>query len=177
RWGGFLNGIDQFDAHFFGISPREAARMDPQQRLMLEVAYEAVEDAGHTLDQLAGTDTAVFVGMSSYEYPGLQVSYNDRTPIDVYTNTGGALSIAANPISYSFNLKGASAAVDTACSSALVAVHQACESIWHHGAPFALAGGVNVLLEPDGFIGFSRLSMLSPDGRCKAFDACGNGFV
>src|SRR5262249_4420343 len=134
-----------------------------------------VEDAGHTLDQLAGTEAAVFVGMSSYEYPGMQVSYNDRSPIDVYTNTGGALSIAANRISYSFNLKGASAAVDTACSSALVAVHLACENIWHHGAPFALAGGVNVLLEPDGFIGFSRLSMLSPEGRCKAFAAGRHG--
>lgn len=177
RWGGFIEGIDQFDAAFFGISPREAARMDPQQRLLMEVAWEALEDAGLTLERVANTKTAVFAGISSYDYMNLQAVGADRSGIDVYSNTGGAFSIAANRISYFFNFKGPSAAVDTACSSALVGVHLACQSIWHEGCTMALAGGVNVLLMPDGYIGFSRLSMLSPDGRCKAFDSRANGFV
>jgi amino acid adenylation domain-containing protein/non-ribosomal peptide synthase protein (TIGR01720 family) len=176
RWGGFLSEIDQFDSHFFGISPREAARMDPQQRLLLEVAWEALEDAGLALEGIAESKTSVYVGISSYDYQNLQAS-GDRDKIDVYTNTGGALSIAANRISYCFNFKGPSMAVDTACSSALVAVHLACQSMWYDDCTMALAGGVNVLISPDGYIGFSRLSMLSPDGRCKAFDARANGFV
>ena len=177
RWGGFIKGIDQFDAHFFGISPREASRMDPQQRLLLEVAFEALEDGGVVLERVADSKTAVFVGISSYDYMSLQAMGGDYTNIDVYSNTGGALSIAANRISYCFNFKGPSAIVDTACSSALVGVHLACQSIWYEGCTMALAGGVNVLLAPNGYIGFSRLSMLSPDGRCKAFDAKANGFV
>ncbi|MDB5313855.1 MAG: mycocerosate synthase [Gemmataceae bacterium] len=177
RWGGFVDAIDQFDPHFFGISPREAARMDPQQRMLLEVAWEAVEDAGQPLGQLAGHRVGVFVGISSWDYSVLQTSFRDRAAIDTYTNTGGSLSIAANRISYCFDFRGPSVSVDTACSSALVAVHLACRSIWVDGCPLALAGGVNALLTPDWFIGFSRLGMLSPDGRCKAFDARGNGFV
>jgi amino acid adenylation domain-containing protein len=177
HWGGFIEGIDQFDPHFFGISPREASRMDPQQRLLLEVAWEALEDGGQPLERCSGSKTAVFVGISSWDYAMGQTSFRDRAVIDVYTNTGGALSIAANRISYCFNLAGPSAAVDTACSSALVAVHLACQSIWAGGCPLALAGGVNALLLPDWYVGFSRLGMLSPDGRCRAFDARANGFV
>ncbi len=177
RWGGFIEGIDLFDAHFFGISPREASRMDPQQRLLLEVAYEALEDAGVVLERVAESKTSVFVGISSYDYMTMQATGGDASGIDVYSNTGGALSIASNRISYCFNFKGPSASVDTACSSALVGVHLACQTIWQEGCTMALAGGVNVLIMPDGYIGFSRLSMLSPDGRCKSFDAEGNGFV
>jgi acyl transferase domain-containing protein/NADPH:quinone reductase-like Zn-dependent oxidoreductase/acyl carrier protein len=177
RWGGFVKDIDCFDPSFFGISPREAAHMDPQQRLLLETAWEALEDGGQTLERLAGSKTAVFVGISSWEYSFAQICFRDRGVIDVYTNTGGALSIAANRISYCFDLKGPSIAVDTACSSALVAVHLACKSIWEEGCPLALAGGVNALLLPDWYVGFSRLGMLSPDGRCHAFDAAANGFV
>jgi thioester reductase-like protein len=177
RWGGFLTGIDQFDPQFFSMSPREAARTDPQQRLLLEVAWEALEDGGQTLENLAGSRTAVFVGISSWDYAGLQTSFRDLTDIDVYTNIGGALSIVANRISYCFNLQGPSAAIDTACSSALVAVHFACQSIWEGGCRLALAGGVNVLLSMGPYIGFSRLAMLSADGRCRAFDARANGFV
>src|SRR5579875_6646 len=175
--GGFIENIDQFDAAFFGISPREAAHMDPQQRLILETAWEALEDGGQVLERLAGSKTAVFVGISSWEYSFAQVNFRDRAAIDAYTNTGGALSIAANRISYCFDLRGPSAAVDTACSSALVAVHLACKSIWEEGCELALAGGVNALLLPDWYVGFSRLGMLSPDGRCHAFDAAANGFV
>ncbi len=176
-WGGFVNGIDKFDAAFFGISPREAARMDPQQRLMLEVAWEALEDGGLPLERLAGQQVAVYVGVSSYEYALIQNNNRDYTLVDTYANTGSAQSIVANRISYCFNLRGPSAAIDTACSSALVAVHLACVSLWSGESTMALAGGVNALVWPGGFIGFTRLSMLSPDGRCKAFDAGANGFV
>ena len=177
RWGGFVEGIDRFDPHFFGISPREAARMDPQQRLLLEVAWEGLEDAGLRLDRISGSRTAVFVGISSFDYSVLETSFRDRGEIDVYSNTGGSLSIAANRISYCFDFRGPSAAVDTACSSALVAVHLACRSIWQDGCPLALAGGVNALLLPDWYVGFCRMGMLSPEGRCRAFDAGASGFV
>jgi acyl transferase domain-containing protein/acyl carrier protein len=177
RWGGFIDAIDQFDAPFFGIAPREAARMDPQQRLLLEVAWEALEDGGLPLERVAGRPVAVYVGVSSYEYALIQNDNRDYSEVDTYTNTGSAQSIVANRISYCFNLRGPSLAIDTACSSALVAVHLACESLWKGEATLGLAGGVNVLIWPGGYIGFSRLSMLSPDGRCKAFDASANGFV
>ena len=177
RWGGFVEGIDRFDPHFFGISPREAVRMDPQQRLLLEVAWEGLEDAGLRLDRVSGSRTAVFVGISSFDYSILETSFHDRGEIDVYSNTGGSLSIAANRISYSFDFRGPSAAVDTACSSALVAVHLACRSIWQDGCPMAIAGGVNALLLPDWYVGFCRMGMLSPEGRCRAFDAGAGGFV
>ncbi len=177
RWGGFVEGIDRFDPHAFGISPREAARMDPQQRLLLEVAWESLEDGGLSLERLSGSNTAVFVGISSFDYSVMETSFRDRGGIDVYSNTGGSLSIAANRISYCLNLRGPSLAVDTACSSALVAVHLACESIWRDGCTLALAGGVNALLLPDWYVGFSRMNMLSPEGRCRAFDASASGFV
>src|SRR5262245_27317502 len=141
RWGGFVEGIDRFDPHFFGISPREAARMDPQQRLLLEVAWEGMEDAGLPPSRLAGSRTAVFVGISSFDYAVMGTSFRDRGEIDVYSNVGGSLSIAANRVSYAFDFRGPSAAVDTACSSALVAVHLACQSLWREGCPVALAGG------------------------------------
>ncbi len=175
RWGGFIEEIDGFDPQFFGISPREASRMDPQQRLLLEVAWEAIEDAGLPLERIAGTRTAVFAGISSWDYSLLQTNFRDRASIDVYTNTGSSLSIASNRISYCFDFRGPNATVDTACSSALVAVHMACRSIWVDGCAMALAGGVNAAIMPDWYIGFSRLGMLSPDGRCKAFDARANG--
>src|SRR5579864_1644942 len=177
RWGGFIGGIDQFDPNFFGISPREAARMDPQQRLLLETTWEALEDGGQVLERISGSKIAVFVGVSNWDYALLQRNSRDRGVINAYTSTGGSLSIAANRISYCFDFRGPSAAVDTACSSALVAVHLACRSIWEENCPLALAGGVNALLTPDTTIGFSRLSMLSPDGRCRAFDAAANGYV
>ncbi len=177
RWGGFIEGIDRFDPQFFGISPREAARMDPQQRLLMEVAWEGLEDAGFCLERISGSRTSVFVGISSFDYSVLETSFRDRGEIDVYSNTGGSLSIAANRISYGFDFRGPSAAVDTACSSALVAVHLACRSIWQDGCPMALAGGVNALLLPDWYVGFCRMGMLSPEGRCRAFDARAGGFV
>ncbi|MBN3925716.1 type I polyketide synthase [Nostoc sp. NMS4] len=175
--GGFIENIDQFDAQFFGISPKEAERIDPQQRILLEVAYEALEDAGQVPEHLSGSKTGVFIGISSHDYIDIQTSVSDRTLINAYTNQGGAMSIAANRISYVFDFKGPSMAVDTACSSALVAVHLACQSIWNQESTQALAGGVNAVLKPEGSIGFSKASMLSPDGKCKSFDASADGFV
>jgi len=175
--GGFLDTIDQFDPQFFGISPREAPYIDPQQRLLLETAWEAIEDAGMVLDLERGTDIGVFVGVSHNDYQGLQHTPTDRVGISAHTPTGSAHSIAANRISYCLNLSGPSLALDTACSSALTAVHVACEHILAGRCKTALAGGVRVMITPDGFIGFSQAGMLSPEGKCKAFDAAANGFV
>ncbi|MGB9157567.1 MAG: polyketide synthase, partial [Chthoniobacterales bacterium] len=175
--GGFLEQIDQFDPQFFGISPREAPYVDPQHRLLLETAWEAIEDAGVVLNFEKGSDVAVFVGISHNDYQGIQSTAFDHFGIAPHTPTGSAHSIAANRISYCLNLRGPSVAMDTACSSALTAIHTACEHIWVGRGDTALAGGVTVIITPGGFIGFSQASMLSPDGRCAAFDARANGFV
>ncbi len=177
RRGGFIEGIDQFDPQFFGISPREAPYVDPQHRLLLETAWEAMEDAGIVLDLERGTDLAVFVGISHNDYQIIQGTPWDCSGITPHSPTGTAHSIAANRISYCFNLRGPSVALDTACSSALTAVHLACQHIWSGHGETALAAGVTVMITPGGFIGFSQASMLSPEGRCKAFDASANGFV
>lgn len=175
KWGGFIHDFDRFDAQFFGISPREALRMDPQQRWLLETAWESLEDAGMAPSSLKGSDTAVFVGIASNDYAN--VAQSDPRNVDVHTNSGSTLSIASNRISYLFDFKGPAVSVDTACSSALVAVNLACESIWGGQADMALAGGVNALLTPDASIGFSKASMLSPSGQCFAFDARADGYV
>src|SRR5467141_3685374 len=175
--GGFIDGIDQFDPQFFGISPREAPYVDPQHRLLLETAWEAIEDAGFLLDFERGTDLGVFVGISHNDYQGIQSTSFDHFSIGPYTPTGSAHSIAANRISYCLNLRGPSVAMDTACSSALTAVHAACEHIWAGRGDVALAGGVTVMISPGGFIGFSQAGMLSPEGQCAAFDASASGFV
>jgi acyl transferase domain-containing protein/acyl-CoA synthetase (AMP-forming)/AMP-acid ligase II/acyl carrier protein len=175
RWGGFLQGVDLFDAPFFRISPREAAHMDPQQRLLLEVTWEALEHAGLAPDKLAGSETGVFIGISSNDYSQLRNS--DPRLIDAYVGTGNAHSIAANRLSYFFDLRGPSIAIDTACSSSLVAVHQACQSLRDRECSMALAGGVNVILSPDLTIAFSQAQMMSSDGRCKTFDDDADGYV
>jgi len=174
---GFLDEIDQFDPQFFGISPREAPYIDPQQRLLLETAWEAIEDAGQVLDFEKGTDIGVFMGVSHNDYQTIQGSSTDRKGISAHSPIGTAHSIAANRISYCFNLSGPSLSMDTACSSALTAVHLACESLRAGHCKMAMAGGVTVMITPDGFIGFSQAGMLSPDGKCKAFAAEANGFV
>lgn len=175
RWGGFLRDVDCFDREFFGISPREAAALDPQQRLLLEVTWEALEDAGQVRTALTGSDTAVFVGISTYDYALLQAPHVDG--IDVYWGTGNALSIAANRISYLFDLRGPSLAIDTACSSSLVAVHMACQSLRSGESQLAIAGGVNVILSPNAAINFTKAGVMAPDGRCKSFDASADGYV
>ena len=171
------HGIDEFEPECFGISPREAAYIDPQQRLLLEVAWEAVEDAGYPADALAGTRTGVFIGISTSDYANIQTNPYKLEGLDAHTATGSANSIAANRISYCLNLLGPSFAVDTACSSSLVAVHLARRSLLNGECELALVGSVNVLLTPGPFALFSAASMLSPTGRCKAFDASADGFV
>src|SRR6202166_3685950 len=177
RRGGFVDGLDQFDPQFFGISLREAPYVDPLHRLLLETTWEAIEDAGLVLDLEKGTDIGVFVGISHSDYQGIQHTATDRAAISAHTSTGTSHSIAANRISYCLNLRGPSIAMDTACSSALTAVHLACEQILAGRCKAAIAGGVTVLISPDGLIAFSQAGMLSPEGKCKAFDAAANGFV
>ncbi|AKH85658.1 hypothetical protein AA958_29290 [Streptomyces sp. CNQ-509] len=175
RWGGFLDGVDRFDAGFFGISRQEATRMDPQQRLLAEVAFEALENAGMPSDRLAGSPTGVFVGISTFDYATGQL--RDLDAIDPYTGTGSALSISANRLSYLLDLRGPSLAVDTACSSSLVAVLQACASLERGDCELALAGGVNLVLSPAFAINFSKAGAMSADGRCKPFDSRADGYV
>ena len=172
---GVLDDVEHFDAAFFGISPREAEQMDPQQRLLLELAWEALENGGQVPDRLAGSDCAVYVGIASTDYLNRRV--DDPASMDAYTMTGNTASIASNRISYIFDLHGPSVSVDTACSSSLVAVHQACQAIRSGEASMAIAGGVNMLLHPFAFVGFSQASMLSARGRCRTFDASGDGYV
>lgn len=172
---GVLARIDEFDAGFFGISPREAAWLDPQQRLLLELSWEAMENAGVPPSSLSGSDCAVYVGISSLDY-GTR-GLDDLAAMSSHSMTGNTLSIAANRLSYVFDLHGPSLAVDTACSSSLTALHLACRALQTGEASTALVGGVNLLLHPYPFVGFTKASMLSADGRCKTFDASGNGYV
>ncbi|MFG2052915.1 SDR family NAD(P)-dependent oxidoreductase [Micromonospora sp. NPDC048930] len=176
RHGAFLDDVGGFDADFFGVSPREAAAMDPQQRLMLELAWEAVEDAGTTPATLAGTAAGVFVGAIWDDYAHL--TYRGGVEgITPHTVTGLHRSILANRISYLFDLRGPSLAVDTGQSSSLVAVHLACESLRNGESTVALAGGVNLNILPESAVGAERFGGLSPDGRCFTFDARANGYV
>ena len=174
-WGGFLENIDQFDPFFFGISPVEAEFIDPQQRLLLELSLEALDDAGQIIDELDGTKTGVFIGISVNEYS--QYQFADPKKINAHAGTGSALSIAANRISYFYNFQGPSMAIDTACSSSLSAVHLACKSLRSGESEMALAGGVNLILSPAHSIAFTKAGVLAPDGRCKTFDARANGYV
>jgi acyl transferase domain-containing protein/acyl carrier protein len=174
-WGGFVDNADRFDAAFFDIAPREAARIDPQHRWLAEVAFEAVEDAGLDIRALVGTRTGVFIGISQSDYPQLNRSELDL--IDGYSNIGSALSLAANRLSYLFDLQGPSFAVDTACSSSMTALHLAMCSLRSRECDVALVGGASALLSPGPSIGFSQAQMLSPRGRCRAFDASADGYV
>jgi phthiocerol/phenolphthiocerol synthesis type-I polyketide synthase D len=175
KWGGFLADVAGFDADFFGISPREAEAMDPQQRVLLEVAFEALEHSGIVPDRLGGTRTAVMAGVYYTEYQSASVA--DPDGIDAYCATGNAHSITVGRIAYSLGLRGPAVAVDTACSSSLVAVHLACQSLRLRESDLALAGGVNLILRPETQLALSKWGMLSPRGRCHAFDAGADGFV
>ncbi len=173
--GGFVNDIDRFDTAFFNISPREARHIDPQQRVLLELAWEALEDARIPPAKLEGRPVGVYMGIFLDEYWDLQ-RYAAPASVGMHTNTGGTLSIAANRISYFLDLKGPSIAVDTACSSSLTAVHLACRDIQAGTCSAALAGGANFLLTPQTTRGFQQAQMLSPDGRCRAFDQGASGY-
>ena len=172
---GTLGDISGFDAAFFGISPREAAQMDPQQRMLLEMTWEAFENAGLKPSAIKGSKCGVFIGISSVDY-AMRFA-DDLGAVDSTVATGNTSCIAANRISYLFDFKGPSMSIDTACSSSLVAFHQACQSIAVGETTMAIAGGVSLLLHPYGFIAFSKASMLSRKGVCSVFDAAADGYV
>ncbi|WP_079099139.1 phthiocerol type I polyketide synthase PpsB [Mycobacterium tuberculosis] len=175
KWGGFVPDVAGFDAEFFGITPREAAAMDPQQRMLLEVAWEALEHAGIPPDSLGGTRTAVMMGVYFNEYQSMLAASPQN--VDAYSGTGNAHSITVGRISYLLGLRGPAVAVDTACSSSLAAVHLACQSLRLRETDLALAGGVSITLRPETQIAISAWGLLSPQGRCAAFDAAADGFV
>ncbi|WP_414621610.1 aminotransferase class III-fold pyridoxal phosphate-dependent enzyme [Calothrix sp. CCY 0018] len=175
RWGGFLDCVDRFDPGFFGISPGEAERMDPQQRLVLEVAWEALEDAAIVPQRLAGSQTGVFIGIGNYDYG--RFLCKDLSNINSHNAPGLTLSLAANRLSYLLDLHGPSMAIETACSSSLVAIHSACQSLRSGESNLVIAGGVSLMLSPDMTITFSQTRMMAPDGRCKTFDASADGYV
>lgn len=175
KWAGLLSEVDRFDAEFFGIGANEAARMDPQQRLVLEVAWEAIEDAGLPLDALQSRRTGVFLGLYGSDYLTLQ--FSEPTEINVYTAPGAAHSIAANRLSYLLDLRGPSLVVDTACSSSLVAVHLACRALRDGDCDMALVGGVNLILSPLSTEVTEKVLPLAPGGRCRTFDAGAEGIV
>lgn len=172
---GVIENVAHFDPGFFGISPREATQMDPQQRLTLNLAWEALEDASIAPARIRGSNSGVFVGVSGTDYANRVIS--DPSSINAYFMTGNVQSLVSNRISYIFDLRGPSFSIDTACSSSLVAVDAACQSLSCGTCSMALVGGVNLLLSPFPFIGFSKANMLSPTGRCKAFDAAADGYV
>jgi acyl transferase domain-containing protein len=174
--GGFLDGVDAFDSQFFDIPPREAETMDPQHRLLLEVAWEALENAGLAPEKLAGSQTGVFVGITSNDYAQLCVKLGHLDSIDAYVSTGNAFNFATGRLSFVLGLRGPNLAIDTACSSSLVAVHLACQSLRQGECQLALAGGVNLMLTPEVTIALSKARMLAVDGRCKTFDAAADGY-
>nr|MCU0535566.1 polyketide synthase [Hydrococcus sp. Prado102] len=175
RWGGFLEEVDRFDAEFFGMSADEVEHTDPQQRLFLEVAWEALENAAIVPKSLASSKTGVFIGLCTIDYHRLL--YKKFSCIGPYSGTGTTPCVTANRLSYLLDLRGPSMAIDTACSSSLVTVHLACQSLRSGESDLCLAGGVNLILSPDSTISSSQTGMLSVEGRCKTFDASADGYV
>jgi acyl transferase domain-containing protein/SAM-dependent methyltransferase len=176
RRGGFLGDVRGFDARFFGVSPREAASLDPQHRVLLEVAWEALEDAALLPHAVPAGGGGVFIGISNADYAHLHTRAGDATRIDTYEGLGNAFSFASGRLSHLLGWHGPSISVDTACSASLVAVHLACQSLRARECRVALAGGVNLIVNPDSFVRASKSRMLSPDGRCKTFDASADGY-
>ncbi len=177
RRAGFVDDVTGFDAPFFGMSTREVRLLDPQHRLLLEMAWTAIEHSGTAPTELADTNTGVFVGLSTHDYLGMASDELTYPEIEAYMAIGTSNAAAAGRISHRLGLRGPSVAVDTACSSSLVAIHQACQALRLGECDLALAGGANVLLTPATMITFSHAHMLAPDGRCKTFDAAADGYV
>jgi acyl transferase domain-containing protein/SAM-dependent methyltransferase/acyl carrier protein len=177
KWGGFLDQVDEFDPSFFGIAPREAIAMDPQQRILLEVVWEALEAGGFSRQRLVGSRTGVFVGVHSHSVDYYMLQKDLLSPGSPYVGTGTAHNVIAGRLSYWFDWRAPSISVDTACSSSLTAVHLAVQSLRAGECDLCVAGGVNVLLAPEFTIHASRMDMLAPDGRCKPFDERADGFV
>ncbi|QQK64601.1 SDR family NAD(P)-dependent oxidoreductase [Cobetia sp. cqz5-12] len=172
---GSLGDITGFDPAFFGISPREAASMDPQQRMLLEMSWEAIEHAGIPAEKMRGSRCGVFMGIASLDYSYRMA--DDLSAIGPNTATGNTSSVASNRLSYAFDLHGPSLSLDTACSSSMVAFHQACQSIRSGETDMALTGGISLHLHPYGFLIFSKATMLSKTGRCQVFDEAGDGYA
>ncbi|MCL6285142.1 type I polyketide synthase [Ruegeria sp. 2012CJ41-6] len=177
RCGGFLDQVDSFDAAFFGITPREAVNLDPQQRLLLEVSWEALEHAGIAPSSISGTQTGVYVGLTTHDYAIMAAAAHDHLTADAYSASGSSHSIAAGRLSYFFGLHGPSFAVDTACSASIVSVHSAVQALRSGEVDLALAGGVTLTLSEFGAILTSRARMMSFVGRCQTFDADADGYV
>lgn len=175
RHGGFLRNLEYFDRHFFDCSTREAVRMDPAHRLIAEVSWESLEDAGILPNSLSETMTGVFVGISGSDYAQLQ--FAEETMADAFAGLGCALTNTAARVAHFLNLRGPALALDTACSSSLTAIHMGCNAIRNGDCEMALAGGVNIILSPSVTMSLSKAGMLAPDGRCKAFDESANGYV
>ncbi|PIB36292.1 hypothetical protein BFP72_13260 [Reichenbachiella sp. 5M10] len=175
--GGFIEGIDLFDNEFFKIFPKEAERIDPQQRLLLQTTFESIEDSGDKLENLRGSNAAVFMSVFTNDYWDMQIEQDSKYAISPHVAMGSSRTAIANRISYFYDLKGPSVSVDTACSGALVAVHLACQSIWDQSASCAMAGGVNLIINPESTMMMSKGNFLSPDGYCKSFDERANGYV
>ena len=173
--GGFVHDIEDFDASFFGISPREAVDIDPQQRILLELAWRCMEDAAISAERLRALTTGVYVGVINHDHERLILS--DQTGISAHSGLGRSTSIASNRISYCFDFSGPSLTIDTACSSSLTAVDAACNALRSGEIDAAFAGGANAILLPESYIEFSRASMLSKIGKCRAFDRDADGFV
>ena len=173
--GGYLSEVDAFDPGLFGISPREAKGLDPQQRMLLEVTWEALERSGLPALKMRGSDTGVYIGISTDDYAYL--SLEDYESIDAWSGLGTMRSVAAGRIAYAFGLEGPALCFDTSCSSSLIAIHQACRDLQSGAVSSAVAGGVNLILTPRVTIALCRLKALSPDGLCKTFDAAANGYV
>jgi acyl transferase domain-containing protein len=177
RVAGHLDEVARFDPFFFNISPREAVSLDPQYRLLLEVTWEALENAGLNPQELRGSRTAVIVGIGADDYAKIQVRSADPDSITAYTGTGNAYCYGAGRLSYFLGLHGPNFPVDTACSSSLVATHVACRSLRTRECDLAIAGGVHLILSPIGSIFLSKARALSPTGRCRTFDASADGFT
>jgi len=177
RQGGFIKDVDQFDGSFFDITPIEIESTDPQQRLLLELTQEALENAGQNVQELIGSDTGVYVGISSNDYTSKHFRSGDYNLVGPYSYTGAAVSANSGRISYMMGFQGPSITLDTACSSTIVTAHLALKALRGRECRMAVAGGANLILEPEMTLCFSNLSALSPDSRCKTFDNSANGYV
>jgi len=175
KWGGFIDGVGNFDARFFGISPREAELMDPQQRLLMQYVWKAIEDAGYSAGSLSDSNTAIFIGTASSGYGELMAK--SGSAIESYSSTGVVGSVGPNRMSYFLNLHGPSEPVETACSSSLVAIHRALAAIANGDCDQAIVGGINLIISPETQISFNKAGMLCQDGRCKTFSSQANGYV
>ncbi len=176
RFGGFLKDVDKFDPEFFEMSPQEASEIDPQQRMLLETAWEAIESSGIDSSTLKGSRTAVYLGVGNYDYGRLHVAHRSRD-LTGYFGIGTLPPAMAGRLSFFFGFQGPCFVLDTACSGSLIAIHQACASLRSMESDMALAGGINMMLSPDISISFSHAHMLSPVGRCKTFDDSADGYV